>query len=160
MSQTQCSRCIALKKDGAQCTRRTCKYSNMCWQHTKALKGLQIKPSGIPNAGLGLFTSKPFTNNQTIARFGGDIVPYEQYRENPSGYGIHINNRTILDSKSTQSGMARYANTCKTENRRDGDCVSNNSRIVVNPRNQTASLRATRRIPIGNEVFAAYGNRF
>ena len=74
MSQTQCTRCIALKKNGAQCTRRTCKYSNMCWQHTKALKGLQIKPSGIRNAGLGLFTSKPFTNNQTIARFGGDIV--------------------------------------------------------------------------------------
>ena len=132
----------------------------MCWQHTKSNKGLQIKPSGIPNAGFGLFTSKPFTNNQTIARFGGDIVPYEQYRENPSGYGIHINNRTILDSKSTQSGMARYANTCKTENRRDEDCVSNNSRIVVNPRNQTASLKATRRIPIGKEVFAAYGNRF
>ncbi len=160
MSETQCSRCIALKKNGAQCTRNTCKYSNMCWQHTKSNKGLQIKPSGIPNTGLGLFTSKPFTNNQTIARFGGDIVPYEQYMMNPSGYGIHINNRTILDSKSTQSGMARYANTCKTENRRDGDCVSNNSRIVVNSRNQTASLKATRRIPTGNEVFAAYGNRF
>jgi len=160
MSHRQCARCIALKKDGTQCTRRTCKYSNMCWQHTKALKGLQIKPSGIPNAGFGLFTSKPFTNNQTIARFGGDIVPYEQYRENPSGYGIHINNRTILDSKSTQSGMARYANTCKTENINNRHCTGNNSRIVVNSRNQTASLRATRRIPTGSEVFASYGNRF
>ena len=157
MSLSQCTRCIALKKNGAQCTRRTCKYSNMCWQHTKALKGLQIKPSGIRNAGLGLFTSKPFTNNQTIARFGGDIVmsPTSSIGITPVGmHGIHINNRTILDSRSTQSGMARYANTCKTENRRDGDCVSNNSRIVVNSRNQTASLRATRRIPTGSEVFA------
>ena len=57
-----CQRCQATCKGSeAQCRRITCKIADVCWQHLKSNFHLQVKKSRIPNAGLGLFTTKDIT---------------------------------------------------------------------------------------------------
>jgi hypothetical protein len=161
MSPRECVRCRAYKKNQRRCSRITCKYADYCYQHTKKEKGLQVKNSNIPNAGLGLFATKRFKKGEKIADFGGVLVPYSTYQSDPSGYGIHINKNKILDSKSTQSGLARYANNCRGVVTRRGSCKGNNSRIVVNTRQKSASLRATSSIASGREVYpSGYSRAF
>lgn len=50
-----CAQCQALTKTGTQCKKTTCKYLPTCYQHTKSIYHLEVKPSRIPNAGNGLF---------------------------------------------------------------------------------------------------------
>ena len=161
MSQTQCVRCRANKQNGDRCTRRTCKYSKYCYQHAKKLEGLKVTQSNIPNAGLGLFATKQFRKGQKVADYGGQIVSTASYRENPSGYGIQINRAVILDAKSTQSGLGRYANNCRKRDKQRNHCNGNNAKIVVNTRSRTATLRATKAIHAGQEVLTSgYGRAF
>ena len=160
MSQRDCSRCTALTKQGTQCSRTTCKYANMCFQHSKSTHGLQVKNSHIPNTGQGLYTTKTIKKGQKVASYGGSVVSQNAYNQNPSGYGIHLNNNQVLDGKSTQSGLGRYANTCKTANKRLGQCKGQNAKLTVNHRNQTASIKATKKIKAGEEVYVPYGNNF
>ena len=160
MSQRDCSRCTALTKQGTQCSRTTCKYSHMCFQHSKSALGLQVKTSHIPNTGQGLYTTKTIKRGQKVASYGGNVVSQNAYNQNPSGYGIHLNNNQVLDGKSTQSGLGRYANTCKPANKRQGQCKGQNAKLSVNHRNQSASLKATKKIKAGEEVYVPYGNNF
>ena len=51
MSVVECAQCSATTRQGERCRIRTCKYAHMCWQHTKQLLHLGIKPSTIPNSG-------------------------------------------------------------------------------------------------------------
>ncbi len=161
MAERECVRCKAKKKNGLRCSRNTCKYSDMCFQHTKQKKGLQVKKSKIKNAGLGLYATKDFQKGQKIADYGGKVVSYAQYEKNPSGYGIHINKKEVLDGKSTQSGLARYANNCRKANKQKGECVRNKAKINVNTRTKKGALRATAKIKKGEEIFTSgYGQSF
>ena len=160
MSIRECAQCSALKPSGLRCTRTTCKYPGTCWQHTMAENKLEIKRSAIPDAGDGLFALKRFRRGDPIATFGGQVVSTSAYEESPSVYGIHLNGTLVLDSASTQAGLARYANNCTTTDRRANSCPGNNARIVVNARTRTARLEATKTIEIGQEVFAAYGSSY
>ena len=161
MAERECVRCKAKKKNGLRCSRNTCKYSDMCFQHTKQKKGLQVKKSKIKNAGLGLYATKDFQKGQKIADYGGVVVSYSQYEKNPSGYGIHINKKEVLDGKSTQSGLARYANNCRKANKQKGECVRNKAKIKVNTRTKKGTLRATAKIKKGEEIFTSgYGEKW
>ena len=160
MSQRDCSRCTALTKQGTQCSRTTCKYSHMCFQHSKSTHGLQVKTSHIPNTGQGIYTTKTIKKGQKVASYGGNVVSQNAYNQKPSGYGIHLNKNQVLDGKSTQSGLGRYANTCKPANKRLGQCKGQNAKLTVNHRNQTASIKASKTIKPGEEDYVPYGNNF
>ena len=163
MAERECVRCKAVKKNGMRCSRKTWKYSDMCFQHTKQKKGLQVKKSKIKKAGLGLYATKDFKKGQKIADYGGVaiVVSYAQYEQNPSGYGIHLNKKEVLDGKSTQSGLARYANNCRKANKQKRECVRNKAKIKVNTRTKKGTLRATEKIEKGEEIFTSgYGKSF
>ena len=115
MSKIDCVICNARTKAGGTCSRKTCKYANRCWQHTKqASHGFILKKSKIEGAGQGLFASKRIPPNTKIADYGGVLKTKEAYDRNPSGYGIEVNRvdgvRMVRDSASTQSGYGRWAN--------------------------------------------------
>lgn len=158
MSVRECIRCQAIKKDGNQCTRNTCKYSTMCFQHTKINKGLVVKQSNIPDSGFGLYTTKRIPAKKIIAQYGGEVIPTNQYQD--SGYGVYLNQNQIIDAKSTQSGIARYANMCRAENKRQGQCNGNNAKLSHNRRNNTVNLKSTKVIPAGKEIFNSYGRSY
>jgi hypothetical protein len=160
MSQRDCTQCSAMTKKGTRCTRKTCKYADMCYQHTKSNKNLEIKKSGIKQGGQGLFTTKKISKNQNVASYGGKVVSKQQYNASNSSYGIQINKDQILDGSSTQSGLGRYANSCRRANRDKGDCKGNNGKLVVNKQKKTARIKATKTIAKGSEVFVPYGFSF
>ena len=160
MSQRQCKRCSAITKSGAQCSRTTCKYADQCYQHTQKNKGLQVKQSKIKGGGQGLYTTKPIKKGQNIAKYGGNIVSKVAYDKTEGGYGIQINKKQILDGRSTQSGLGRYANSCRTGNVKKKECKRQNAKLVVDNRKKTARVKATKNLKAGSEVYVPYGRGF
>jgi len=150
------------KGKGHQCKKMTYIYSEFCKQHTESLFDLTLKPSSIPTAGTGLFTMKDIPKNHNIARYTGKIKTQEEYDRNPSWYGVAIPHKRVIDAASTQSGLARYANDCRSANKREGDCKGNNSRFVIATRagKTTVWLRATKNIKAGSEIFISYGRKY
>ena len=88
MSQRDCVRCSATTKKGDRCKRRTCKYSDMCHDHTRINKQLQVKKSAIEGSGQGLFTTKKIKVGEKIADYGGQLKTKTQYAADNTGNGI------------------------------------------------------------------------
>ena len=124
----------------------------MCWQHTRAATGLYVARSTLANAGDGLFTRRAIRSKELIAPYGGRIMRQAAYFALPPDeqqYGVALRGDSIMDGRSTQSSLARWANT------RAG---RTNAWFAVTP--NTASLRASRPIAANSEIFAAYGPGF
>ena len=155
-----CVRCSAVSRRGRQCSRSTCKYSNLCWQHTQSQLQLKIAPSGIKESGDGLFTLKAIKKGETVTPYEGKLMTTTEWKQNPSEYGIQITKNYVIDARSTQSGLGRWANDCRPQNRADGDCANNNCKFSINRQRKTAKIVATRNIPAGAELFVSYGANY
>jgi hypothetical protein len=157
----ECVRCTGITRAGTQCKRNTCKYFKYCYQHTRSLLGLRIAPSNIPDGGEGLFTTRDIARNQNIAGYTGAVKTRAQFDQARSAYAFEVNRDWIIDAVSTQSGIARWANSCRAANQRAGDCHQNNAKFVVNNRAKTVRLRAKdRMIRAGDEIYVSYGRAF
>ena len=160
MDQTQrdCQRCIARKADGRRCSRTTCLYSELCWQHAGRDLGLKIAPSTIPGAGRGLFATRDLPRNYAI-RYGRPIDRltraeiHARYPNNQvATYGLCSANRCV-DGRSTQSGLARWVNAPRGTNRR-----SNSALTMLNTNNPWAARATlTRAVRQGEEILTNYG---
>ncbi len=157
---SDCVRCSAVRKNGKPCSRTTCKYSNLCWQHTQTQLKLKIAPSGIKKSGDGLFTLKPIKKGETVTSYEGKLMTTSDWKKNPSNYGIQITKNYVIDARDTQSGLGRWANDCRPQNRTEGDCATNNCKFSVNKQRKTAKIVATRNIPAGSELFVSYGANY
>ena len=156
----ECVRCKANKKDGTQCKRKTCKISDYCYQHLKIEKQLQVKKSAIQGSGQGLYTTKKIKKGEKVVEYGGNFKTKARYEATDSGYGIQFNKNLVLDGNSTQHGNGRYANDCRSKNKKKKECKGNNSRFSTNTSLRTASPKATKTIPANTEVFVNYGNDY
>jgi SET domain-containing protein len=161
MSVKECVQCSAQTRNGKRCKNTTCIYSEFCRAHTIQLFDLVLKKSSIPNSGKGLFTAVAIPPKKRIAKYTGDIKTIEQYKANPSGYAVAIPRGRVIDARSTQSGIARYANDCRLANKRNGDCKGNNSKFSISTRAGVTSifLVSTKRISAGEEIFVSYGGK-
>ena len=72
-------RCIAIKKNGRQCTHRNNNVFKYCWTHTRSIKGiiLQKHTDEFKNDYQTLITTKELKRNQTIIEYIGpiDVLP-------------------------------------------------------------------------------------
>ena len=154
-------KCKAITKKGTRCNKTTT-ASPYCWIHLRALENLIIKPSTIPNAGLGLFTTKSILIPKpkkkkgkrrkkrkskpklpVITAYAGPIV-----RQNPqNGYTLKIAKHAYMDGSDPNSSAARFSNTCKPKMVKDKICVKN-AKFVINKRNKTATMKATKDIVV------------
>ena len=159
MSKRECVRCSAQTRKGRRCKKTTCMYSTYCNVHTKQLFQLYLKPSSIPRSGRGLYTSKTIPANTRIAKYTGTIKPQGG---TPTGYDVAIPRGRVIDASSTQACIARYANDCRAQNKRDGQCSGNNSKFSVSTRNGVTSvwLVSTKRIAAGSEIMVSYGRSY
>ena len=128
MDQTirECDQCSYIINEGSanerRCSRRTCLYANKCWQHTKKSDYVQIRPSAIKDAGLGLFWTGPNLHNPTnalrklftYARLEDFVSEAEMNTRYPGDtqavYAWCRNEHDCFDSRSTQSGLGRWIN--------------------------------------------------
>ena len=142
MSIRECDRCRAYTSKRRRCKLRTCVIGPFCWIHTKQ-KGLQIKDSGIPNAGKGLFT--------LIDRAKGDkkIVLYTGQRKTKAqvdampdtSYVYKVTKNHYIDASKTNSGPARYINMCRTADDKKGHCKTN-AKFYRTPDGKRINLKA------------------
>ena len=155
----ECVQCSAVNRRGKRCKNRTCIYPEFCHVHTNLQRDLWIKESGIKGAGKGLFTLKDLKPNEKIADYGGRIVPPSHIK---SGYGVQVNKDAVMEGASTQSSIARYANTCRGENKKRKECKGQNARLVVNQKDKKVTLRVAKKkkIKAGEEIFTTYGSSY
>ena len=148
----ECKRCTALTKAGTQCNRNTRKQLPYCFQHARSLLGLEIKDSTIPNAGLGVFATKPFAVNEAISPYIGETLTKtqmeERYGQDVAPYALKLSKNRFIDS-ACKRGTGSFINTKPGHN---------NARFSVH--HTSATVRATRPIPAGKEIFVTYGPRY
>ena len=151
MSVRECDQCHFIKADGLRCKIRTCTTGPYCWIHTRIKYGVRVKPAMF---GKGLFAAREFQPNEKVGEYTGDRLSRQQYNARyPGGIGsdyvLEKNPNLLIDARSTQSSVVRYANDCHNTGR---PC---NARLTV-----AASLRTTRHVNKGDEIMAPYGDEY
>ncbi|RYE19654.1 MAG: SET domain-containing protein [Sphingobacteriaceae bacterium] len=123
----------------------------------KRERGLRIKTSTIPNAGLGLYTSRIFDNNALIDSYYNGCVQetkqaiHDRYGDEVATYVWCGNKQNCRDAKSTQSNYVRYSNSCTNPNDpRDCNAIINN----------VGNLRALRLLEPNEEILVDYGAEY
>lgn len=159
MSYRDCSRCTAMRRGpgGGRCTRRTCKYGPMCWQHTTLSQGVRVRESprrGGPN-GMGLYASRDLPRGHRIQYRGKKTTKRAYNRMFPGDYRMEYavqNGRAeIIDAAKTNSSVARYAN--------DGRRAAHQNAELV-PHGGLVYLTTTKPIRRGAEILTPYGDEF
>ena len=158
MSTVQCVRCKFIRGNGQRCKRNTCVRKDYCWQHLRAKLGVDVRPSTLPNAGMGLFAQKNFPKDSKVASYSGQIVPASQAKN--SQYAVAWSRGKVVNAKSTQNSVGRYANTCRGADKKKKTCKGNNVIMKRDFRRKHISLKATKKIRRGDEIFNTYGSSF
>ena len=153
--------CEAKRRDGRRCRCRT-RRSRYCWTHLRLLHGLRIKLSGIPGAGLGVYTAgRPGKKNTVVARYEGKLVEYDPATQDPGGdYFIHLKKGLALDG-STSRNVASFINDCRTADKRAGHCSGNNAELRIDPATkQASSMYKNKDVPNDKEICNSYGTPY
>lgn len=154
--------CTAHSKSGARCKRKCIIGFEYCFTHLQSELQLKIKDSDLPNAGKGLFafdrTVGPddivFRAGDTICGYRGQVISTDEINERYDGYNapyaVQINQNNAIDC-ACKRGVGSLANTYPGHN---------NARFSVNSRDRTVSIKATKNIRNGREIYLAYGNAY
>ena len=154
MSVRTCDRCTGTTKARNRCKNRTC-HSGLCWQHLKKEQHLRIKPSQIPNAGLGLWTTKSFKAGDRVDVYKGEELTRQQVDARYPGDELAVYTicagddarSKCIDGRKTNSSAARFANDA-----RGTAGLRNNVEI---PR--TVMKIKGKGVPANRELFLNYG---
>ena len=79
---------------------------------------------------------------------------------NEGDYGLHLTKNLVLDARSTQSAIGRYANNCRNSDKKKNNCKGRNAKFVINQSTKTVSIKATKNIPAHSEIFISYGTAY
>lgn len=166
-------RCQGLLDDKTRCTTVTTMVHPFCTSCTAKYYLVQIAPSTLKGAGLGLFAFNPEgKEGDVVFRKGDYIAPYLGERITPSElnkrysskrppsddnyvvpYAYTMENGVILDG-SLYRGPAVYVN----DNTKDKKRI--NSMFTEETTVQRLFLHATTKIRQGEEIFVPYGREY
>jgi hypothetical protein len=76
------------------------------------------------------------------------IVPASEAKD--SQYAVAWTRGKVVDSKSTQNSVGRYANTCRGADKKRKKCKGNNVKMTRDFARQRISLKATKKIKKGD----------
>jgi ribonuclease HI/exonuclease III len=147
--------CQGLGPSGLPCPLVTLFHAPYCMSHAVSILGLTVKPSPIPDAGLGLFATREFAPGSHLTSYLGEILSKEQLEARygddsfTAPYAVSVSTNIFIDAACFR-GIGAYANGA-----RNG--LRSNARFCVHPASRSARLVATRRIRSGDEIIAAYG---
>lgn len=117
---------------------------------------LLVKKSQLPNAGKGLFTSRPIKKGEKIIEYKGEIIDWKEYEkrvaEDKDGYLFFINKKHCIDAFATPQHKARYANDAAGLSRVKG--LRNNANYDIF--DNKCFIVASRNIEAGEEIFVNY----
>jgi hypothetical protein len=104
---------------------------------------------------MGLFAYKTFPKN---SKGSGKIVPASEAKD--SQYAVGWSNGKVAKREKTQNSVGRYANTCRGADKRRKKCKGNNVKLARDCASKRISLKATKKIKRGDEIFNTYGSGF
>jgi SET domain-containing protein len=121
-------------------------------------KQLKVKRSQLPNAGMGLYTTKAISKGTRIVEYKGRRTKWKDVRDEDgkNGYIFYINRNNVIDALPTKKPLARYANDARGLVRIKG--MINNADYVVD--GLKAYIESKRDIPAGAEIFVDYGKDY
>ena len=149
--------CQAQTKKGEQCKRRTRQQLPYCYEHTRLIFKVDVRPSTIADAGLGLFALQDFKKGDKIVPYEGEIITeaefQRRYGEHPSQYALQLKKHTYVDGTCVR-GVGSLINTGVRKK-------DNNAKFSIATRGGlSASVKATKAIREGHEIFVDYGDNF
>ena len=156
----ECKRCVAITHAGVQCNKRTCKYQPYCPVHLRSSLGLVVKPSKLPNAGLGLFTLRDIPKKVIVCPYEGEEVNRKVINER---YGNEEGDFAPYGIDGTATGKWGRDSAC---NRGVGSYANHavesqaNVRFASNQRSHSINLVSKKSIPAGSELLVNYGTQY
>ena len=165
----EASFCSAIKYDGSMCYRQTLIGLEYCPEHLGKIMGLQIRPSTITGAGLGLFAVRRRPSDDQVVFPKGHIVcPYEGNRLSKAELDFRYGGDNVTAPYAIQIGDSRrYIDAAC---RRGVGAMVNHSGTgkpnvkfdVLYAKNGKASVVALslRNILEGEEILADYGEHY
>jgi hypothetical protein len=147
-----CPVCNGTTLSNKPCRLRSCKFAPQCYHHTS----VEVKRSGIPNAGMGLFARAPVKKGAVLVNYTHNTVRMTETqfkKKYPTGRATHVAyvNGAYYDAKDISKNVAGAANNAGP--RKSGRV--NNAYIA-----KSGNMKATKNIPKGREVLTAYGAGF
>ena len=154
--------CQASNKNGSRCSRKCVIGCPYCWTHLLAKFHLRILPSTIPDAGKGLFVldkKQPtgtvlIKKDQTVCPYGGELIDNdtlsERYGNKNAPYAIELSKNRYRDA-----GCARGVGSLLNHDSRRANVA-----FSINQSSKTASIKATRNLKNGEELFVNYGRQY
>lgn len=120
-------------------------------------KHLEIKESGIPGAGKGLFTNVFIAKGTRITEYKGRITTWKEVQNDDTNFYIFfVSQKHVIDASKHKKVLARYINDAKGLTRVKG--VTNNTEFVKNK--YRVFVEATKDIKAGSELCVGYGKEY
>ena len=143
---------------GTECHRWST-VGHLCAQHARLLLGVEVRLSGIPGAGEGLFVVRDFPRGHVLCEYKGRIVSRAQWLLHPSAYGVKLYTGETLDAVRTSDGFARYANSAMRAKDVNGQLISG-AKLGRRGEGKRIYLQLTKAVKAGTEVLIAYGDEY
>lgn len=163
-AQLVSERCSANCKNGNRCRKTVVIGLPYCYVHLLSVLHLRIKPSLVPDAGLGLFALDPskeqneiiFRKDDVIAKYDGELINraelQHRYGDNTAPYAIKISQDKYIDA-ALERGVMSLAN--------HGAGVRANIFFQApNYRQNTISVKALKNIKNNTELIVNYGKDY
>jgi uncharacterized protein len=121
-------------------------------------KYLMIKRSGIPNAGMGLFTTIPISRGECIVEYKGrrELWRNVKHQDGYNGYLLRLNQSVAINALPYKRALGRFANDAKGIFRK-GTLTNNAEYLIEGGR---CYIYATRNIKPGAEILVSYGREY
>ena len=151
--------CKGYTNSGARCKRRTAR-TQYCYYHLEKVEHVKIKPSKIPGAGMGLFTTIKRPAHRLVASYSGELVSRKK-NDYGGDYVIQLSNKPpykYVDGRKTSSSAGRFSNMA----RRGDKGVRNNAHLAPDYKHpgQAKVVSNNKAIPANREVFTSYGRSY
>lgn len=121
-------------------------------------KQLVVKRSGLPNSGMGLFTTKMIPKGSKIVEYKGKITSWKEadHRNGGNGYIYYVKRDHVIDALPRPKALARYANDARGMSKIKG--ITNNSEYVEE--GLKVYIVAKKNIPAKAEILVGYGKEY
>lgn len=119
---------------------------------------IEVKRSGLPDAGQGLFAKAFIPKGMLIVEYKGKITTWKDVKhdDGSNGYIYYVTRNHVIDARRTKSALARYANDARGIGRVKG-LLNNAEYAEVGGK---VYIKSTKDIAKGQEIFVAYGKEY
>jgi SET domain-containing protein len=120
-------------------------------------KYLVVKPSTIPESGMGLFTKVFIPKDTRIVEYKGRITTWDKVKNDAdNGYIYNVTNNHVIDALPYLKALARYANDARGLKRIKG--ITNNCDYIND--GLKVYITSKKDIPAGSEILVDYGKDY